>query len=152
MAQKLLLNALVEHLGSYVEGLHEENLKLVVFSGKIELNNLVMKDSALDNVNLPIKVIRGTLKTLKIKVPWTKLQSEPVKVIIDGVYLLAGPLDSSGFDAEDLRGAMNKMKQQKLKAVEDGMLAAMKGAEGGAREIQKLVVSATAGHENHRQH
>ena len=44
MAKRLLLKILVEVLGNYVEGLTMENLKLGVFSGRIEFYNLKLKD------------------------------------------------------------------------------------------------------------
>lgn len=33
-----------------------------VWSGKVELHNLKLKSTALDNLHLPIKVTRGSLK------------------------------------------------------------------------------------------
>ena len=81
MAKSLLLNILVEYLGTYVEGLSSENLQVFnitilslihfsrlvshqvgVWSGKVELHNLKLKSTALDNLHLPIKVTRGSLK------------------------------------------------------------------------------------------
>ena len=62
MAKSLLLNILEEHLGQYVEGLSRENLKLGVWSGKVDFLNLKLKSSALDNLHLPIKVVKGALK------------------------------------------------------------------------------------------
>eukprot|EP01035_Chromulina_nebulosa_P019459 gene19459-25341_t len=89
MAKRLLLGLLVDVLGSYVEGLTEENLKVGVWSGKLQFTNLKLKKSALDNLNLPVTVSHGMLELLKIKVPWTSLDSKPVQVTIDGLYLQA---------------------------------------------------------------
>ena len=57
MAKRLLLNILVDVLDDYVEGLSIENLKLGVLSGKIELNNLLLKRTALDNANRQIQLV-----------------------------------------------------------------------------------------------
>jgi vacuolar protein sorting-associated protein 13A/C len=103
MAKRLLLNILVDILGTYVEGLSIENLKVGVLSGKIELHNLQLKRTGLDNLNLPISVTHGSLKSLILKIPWTALESKPVRVVIDGVYLQAGPLDVSTLSPDQLR-------------------------------------------------
>lgn len=126
MAKSLLLNVLVDVLGNYVEGLTRENLKLGVWSGKIELSNLLLKDSALDQLNLPIRVVKGSLGNLRVKVPWASLESKPVEVFIDGVYLLAAPLDFSRLAAEEARKMIFSSNAAKLKQVEDAVLLAIR--------------------------
>ena len=90
MAKRLLLNVLVDVLGNYVEGLNPENLKLGIWDGKIELSDLKLKRTALDGLNLPISVSHGSLKRLEVSIPWASLESKPVIVVMDGVYLQAG--------------------------------------------------------------
>jgi vacuolar protein sorting-associated protein 13A/C len=118
MAKSLLLNILVDVLGKYVEGLTAENLKLGVWSGKIEFYNLKLRDSALDELNLPIQVRKGSLKTLKVKVPWTSLESKPVEVLIDGLYLLASPQDLSRYSPEEGLKLNQAMKLKKLQQID----------------------------------
>jgi vacuolar protein sorting-associated protein 13A/C len=125
MAKSLLLSVLVDVLGKYVEGLTNENLKLGVFSGKIEFHNLNLKDSALDELNLPIQVRKGALKHLRVKVPWTQLESKPVEINIDGVYLLAAPLDLSQCTPDVSRKMVYASKQKKLKEVDDAILLSL---------------------------
>jgi Vacuolar sorting-associated protein 13, N-terminal/N-terminal region of Chorein or VPS13 len=137
MAKRLLLNILVDVLDDYVEGLSIENLKLGVLSGKIELNNLQLKRTGLDKLNLPISITHGSLKQLKLKVPWTALESKPVRVIIDGVYLQAGPLDVSSLSPEQLRKMASDAKRQKLKAAEDAVMAAGQSPEDMQEKNQK---------------
>eukprot|EP01040_Poterioochromonas_malhamensis_P023396 gene23396-28687_t len=122
MAKSLLLNVLVDVLGQYVEGLTKENLKLGVWSGKIEFFNLKLKDSALDQLNLPIQVKKGSLKRLSVKVPWTSLESKPVEVEIDGLYLLACPLDLSQNSAEEGKKMNQAMRAKKLKQIDDAVM------------------------------
>jgi len=56
MAKAMLLNILVEHLSQFVDGLSGDNLKMSVFSGKIELSNLSLKESALEGIVIMIVV------------------------------------------------------------------------------------------------
>ena len=101
MAKAMLLNVLVDVLGEFVEGLTADNLKLGVFSGKIVLKNLQLNKEGIEKLNLPLTVVKGYLDLLEIKIPWTSLQSQPVRVDINGVYLLVSPLDESKRNAEE---------------------------------------------------
>jgi vacuolar protein sorting-associated protein 13A/C len=122
MAQKLLLNVLVQVLGEFVEGLSEENLKLGVWSGKIVLSNLELKRASISKLNLPISVIYGSVKKVEINIPWASLESNPVRIEISGVYLLIGPVDIKSLEPSSVssRAAANKRYklQQAEKAVE----------------------------------
>jgi hypothetical protein len=122
MAKRLLLSVLVDVLGNYVEGLTVENLKLGVWSGKIELNNMKLKENALDALNLPISITHGSLCHISVKIPWTALESKPVKIEIDGVYLQAGPLDLSKLSPDQIRKSILLNKRAKLQEAEDFIL------------------------------
>jgi vacuolar protein sorting-associated protein 13A/C len=129
MAKSLLLNVLVDVLGNYVEGLSRENLKVAVWSGTIDLSNLKLKGTALDNLNLPIKVVRGSLKTLHLKIPWASLESKPVVVELDGIYLQAGPLDIAKLSPEEAQRMISASKDAKLQDVERSILNMIKKKE-----------------------
>lgn len=124
MAKHLLLNVLVDVLGKYVEGLSAENLKVGVWSGKIELYNLKLKASGLQGVNLPVAVTHGSLKKLKLKIPWTALDSKPVRIEIDGIYLQLGPFDIATVSAEELKRCILDMKHHVLLQTEQVLLLA----------------------------
>lgn len=128
MAKRLLLSILDDILGNYVDGLTTENLKIGVWSGKIEFNNLDLKRNALDGLHLPISISHGTLSHLKVKIPWTHLETKPVKVTIDGVYLQAGPLDVSKLNPNDIKASVLLNKHNKL--VEAENLLVSSDAEG----------------------
>jgi hypothetical protein len=140
MAKNLLLTVLVKVLGKYVEGLTNENLEIGVFSGHIELNNLKLKDSALDQFELPIQVKKGCLKHLCVSIPWTQLDSRPVEIEIDGVYLLATPLDIAQCTPEISRNMVYASKQKKLQEIHENILGMLKEEE----EKQKRAIAAAA--------
>ena len=120
MAKRLLLSILVDSLGQYVEGLKEENLKLGVWSGKVELSNLALKKSALRDLNLPITVRHGVLKLLSLSVPWTSLDSKPVQVQIDGLLLQAEPrdVDMVTMDKDAIRRSIENARRRILESCE----------------------------------
>jgi molybdopterin-binding protein len=74
-----------------------------------------------------VSVIHGSLKSLKIKVPWASLQSKPVRVAIDGILLQAAPLDVNSLSQEDVKQRTQMDKRAKLVSAEETALAA--GAE-----------------------
>jgi hypothetical protein len=123
MAKSLLLNILVDILGNYVEDLTKDNLKLAVWSGTIELYNLKLKQTALDKLNLPVKVLRGSLKKLQLKIPWTNLESKPVSVLMDGMYLETGPVDLSEVSAADAQKMVSKSRLKKMEKAEKAIMA-----------------------------
>ena len=41
--------------------------------GEVILHNLAVKGDALDGLGLPIKVRRGQLRSLRLKIPWRSL-------------------------------------------------------------------------------
>lgn len=118
MAKKLLVSVLKDTLGKYVDGLTDENLQIFYTKGEIDIKDLQLKKSALEALNLPITIVEGHLKTLKVIVPWAHLESKPVKIIIDGVYILASPIDLSTVNPEDIKRMNRESKRGKLDAVE----------------------------------
>jgi hypothetical protein len=125
MAKTLLVKVLTDVLGKYVEGLEPDNLKLGVWSGKIQLFNLKLRENALDDLNLPIRIVRGSLKSLIVKVPWTSLDSKPVEVYLDGIYATIAPLDLTKFTADDARKLNRAEKSAALSAIDKHVMASV---------------------------
>jgi vacuolar protein sorting-associated protein 13A/C len=118
MAKRLLLNVLLSVLGDYIEGLSEDNLKLGVWSGEISLNNLHLNRTILQRLNLPVVIAHGSVKSLHVQIPWATLESNPLKIRIDGVFLQIGPLNLSKLDAEELTVRALAVKQLKLQEID----------------------------------
>lgn len=115
MAKSILLSVLTRVLGEYVNGITEENLKLGVWAGKISLNNLELNRNMLDKLNLPVDILQGSLRNLEITIPWTALDSSPVTMVLDGIYLTMSPLDISSFSVEDVKMRLAENKRYKLR-------------------------------------
>lgn len=138
MAKSLLLNILVDILGNYVEDLTQDHLKLAVWSGKIELFDLKLKKTALDKLKLPITVGRGCVKRLSLNIPWANLNKKPVSVIIDGIFLEAGPLDLSSISKEESERMKAKSRLKKIEKVEHTILASIQNKEELHQKSKKL--------------
>lgn len=103
MFAKLGALLLQRYLGNYVEGLGEEKLEVKVWEGKIELKQLRVKAGALDFLHLPITVKSGTIERIYVHANWARLSSEPVRVELHKVVLVAGPRTSFKIDETEER-------------------------------------------------
>lgn len=91
MAKSIILSALTKVLGDFVEGLDEDHLRVGLWSGEIDLQNLKLDTKRLQQLDLSVNVQFGVVEHLNVKIPWSSIASEPIRVSISGVYLLVGP-------------------------------------------------------------
>uniref|UniRef100_A0AC34RQ42 Chorein N-terminal domain-containing protein n=1 Tax=Panagrolaimus sp. JU765 TaxID=591449 RepID=A0AC34RQ42_9BILA len=92
----LIKNQIIKHLSVFAKNLKPDQISLEVLSGTGELRNIVLNEDVLaEKLELPpfLKIRRAECNRLKVKIPWTKLNSSPVKIIIDEltVALELGP-------------------------------------------------------------
>ena len=137
MAQKWLLNVLVQVLGEFVEGLSEENLKLGVWSGKIVLTNLELNRASIAKLNLPVAVVFGSVKRVEVIIPWASLESSPVKIDISGVFLQVGPLDMASLDPAVVSSRAAANKRYKLVQVEKAMELSLQMSDSSDKSSAK---------------
>lgn len=127
MLEGIVSSLLAKYLGDYVEGLEQQNLKLGFLGGDVELHNLMLKVSALDDLDLPIIVKSGFLGSIIIQIPWKNLGSQPTIVRLSNVFVVVSPMPrdraSAGRDPE----AKRKKKQKKISFAE---LFRKKGTSG----------------------
>ncbi|RNA03908.1 vacuolar sorting-associated 13A [Brachionus plicatilis] len=103
-----------KYLSNYIEDLDSSNLKIGIWNGNVTLENLHLKSNALDELELPIRIVFGHLKKLTLKIPWKSLYTESVKASIDGLTILIAPKSSFSFDEESEK---KESRDRKLKEV-----------------------------------
>jgi N-terminal region of Chorein or VPS13 len=133
MAKRLLLNVLLQVLGDFIDGLTEDNLKLAVWSGRV-----VLDKKLLSKYNAPFSLRYGVIKRLELVVPWGSLESNPVKICIDGVYIQLEPLDLSSLDTDQIRANMLATKYFKLDEADKAYQ--LNDSEESATYFQKLTM------------
>jgi len=109
MLESLAAMILQKSLGWLVDGLDSKNFDVSLWSGEVILHNLAVKGDALDGLGLPIKVRRGQLRSLRLKIPWRSLSTQQVVIQISGLDILAIPQNE--FPKED-------QEAQKIAAIE----------------------------------
>ena len=91
----------------------------------VELNHRV-RVALLERLVLTV-VIHGS--RISASIPWSKIGSEPVSLTLEGVYLVAGPLDESDFDEGAQREWSWARKQHRLDAHLPGVLQKLEGGD-----------------------
>jgi len=118
MLENVIVPVLNRYLASYVDNLDTSQLNLSLWAGDTVLRNLRLKKEALDKFRLPINVIEGSIGTLTLNIPWTNLKGKPIKVVIDDIFLLAVPDDSTNYDPEEDAARKQAAKLEKLESAE----------------------------------
>uniref|UniRef100_A0A5S6QAI9 UBA domain-containing protein n=1 Tax=Trichuris muris TaxID=70415 RepID=A0A5S6QAI9_TRIMR len=116
--ESVVATVLNKLLGSYVENLDASQLNLGIWGGNVVLNNLNLTDTALDDMDLPVKLKSGFLEKLSLRIPWTNLYTEPVVAEVQGLYVLAVPNAGIQYNAEKEEKTMLEAKKAELRRIE----------------------------------
>ena len=141
MLEGLVATLLNRFLGMYVENFDTKQLNIGIWSGDVKLRNLQLRKEALDQLHLPLNVIKGHLGQLILQIPWSNLRGKPVRVTIEDVFLLAAPKEVAEYDHEEEEARSYSLKMEKL---ENAELLKDRNSEGMSPEEQQKNQSFTA--------
>ncbi|KAK3913373.1 Vacuolar protein sorting-associated protein 13 [Frankliniella fusca] len=116
--ESIVADLLNKYLGEYVENLDRSQLQIGIWGGDIVLQNLVLKQSALDELDLPVRTVYGVLEKLVLKIPWKNLYRDPVEAAVERLYLLAVPNQEVKYDPVKEERWAQDAKQNQLNKVE----------------------------------
>lgn len=137
--ESLVADLLNRYIGEYVQNLDKNQLKIGIWGGDVVLKNLILKQSALDELNLPIRTIYGRLGQLTLKIPWKNLYSAPVEASVDTLYLLAVPKQEIKYDPVKEDQWAQDAKQKELDRVELAKLQEKEKEEGKEKAQDSFV-------------
>lgn len=109
MLEGIVADVLVRVLGSYVDGLNKESIRVGVWRGDLELKHLRLRPDALAvlfetlGLDLPVTVTAGYIGLLRLEVPWKTLRSAPVRIFMHDVTVVASPVSDGDQSALELR-------------------------------------------------
>ncbi len=135
MFESLIAAVINRFIGQYVSNLEQKQLNVGIISGNIVLCGLRLKRAALDRLNLPVEVFSGHLGRLELTIPWRSLGTQPVRILIKDLFILAGPRVEAAFDEEGEVERMHLAKVEQLDAAELFHLGTLtsSAADGGAK-------------------
>jgi hypothetical protein len=93
MLKEKLGEALKAVLSPYIEGFDamvKDHLSIGLWEGRLSLDHVSFKPSALDDLtmHLPLSVVRATIGSIEVSVPWLSLLTASVRVTVRDVCLL----------------------------------------------------------------
>lgn len=116
--ESIVADVLNRFVGEYVENLDKKQLKIGIWGGDVVLNNLILKQSALKELDLPVTTLYGHLGKLVLKIPWKNLYSAPVEAIVDKLYILAVPNTDVRYNEEKEQRNAFEAKKLELARIE----------------------------------
>uniref|UniRef100_A0A0N5ABX3 Vacuolar protein sorting-associated protein 13A n=1 Tax=Syphacia muris TaxID=451379 RepID=A0A0N5ABX3_9BILA len=117
--ESVVADLLNRFLGDFVDNLDASQLNIGIWGGDVKLDNLEIKETALDEMELPIKLKYGYLKSLKLKIPWKSLYTEPVIAEVDGFYMIVVPNKGVVYNEEKAKKNEQDEKRKKLLRLEE---------------------------------
>jgi len=139
--ESLVANLLNRFLGMYVRNFDPKQLNVGIWGGDVKLKDLELRREALDQFHLPLNVVEGHISSLVLKIPWTNLRGQPVRITIEDVFLLAAPKEDQEYNAEDEEKRAHAVKMEKLDSAE---LLKERNTEGMSQEEQQKQQTFTA--------
>lgn len=118
MLEGLVAWVLNTYLGKYVENLNTHQLSVALLQGEVELENLPLRKDALRHFGLPIQVRAGFIGKIKLQIPVRAIRSAPWVILIEQLYLVAGPVRLNEWDDEVEEQASQDYKLSILDALE----------------------------------
>jgi vacuolar protein sorting-associated protein 13A/C len=88
MFEILLESILQKYLGNYFNNLDSAKLSIGVWNGKIIFENLSFSNIVFSKFTLPFQILYSNVSKLLINIPWNKLSSCPVEILLEGVDIL----------------------------------------------------------------
>ena len=112
LAKQALVSILSLVLGRVLD-VDFDKVEVSVWQGEISLSDVSLHPDALEHLledygggaSLPITMVSGSVRNVSVTVPWGTLTSSPVRIVVDGVRLVACACDcdAGGGGAEEKR-------------------------------------------------
>ncbi|XP_043479643.1 vacuolar protein sorting-associated protein 13 isoform X2 [Leptopilina heterotoma] len=128
--ESIVADLLNKVLGEYIQNLDCTQLKLSLWGGDVVLKDLLINESALDMLDLPIKLEYGRLGKLVLKIPFKDMWNGQIDAVVEDLFILIVPTSQVKYDAEKETKAQLDAKRAELARVENKKrLAELKSKE-----------------------
>lgn len=101
MFEKILERILLTYFGKFITGFDQNNLKLGVWSGNVVIENVALKPEIITDLELLLQIKFSSIGRLILKIPWNKLSSAPVEVILEDILVVFNPLPEEKWNIDD---------------------------------------------------
>ena len=73
----------------YIDQIDSSQLELAIWDGKARLENVKIVKDALATHNLPFTVNNGSIGSISLLFPWSRLKSEPCVINVEDVFIVS---------------------------------------------------------------
>ncbi|CAL7938935.1 unnamed protein product [Xylocopa violacea] len=116
--ESIVAELLNKVLGEYIQNLDYTQLKLSLWGGDVVLTDLLIKETALDVLDLPIRLEYGRLGKLILKIPFKDMWNGQIDAIVEELFILVVPSNQVAYDAEKEAKMLLEAKRAELARVE----------------------------------
>uniref|UniRef100_A0A0K0FDI7 Vacuolar protein sorting-associated protein 13A (inferred by orthology to a human protein) n=1 Tax=Strongyloides venezuelensis TaxID=75913 RepID=A0A0K0FDI7_STRVS len=139
--ESIVADLLNRFLGDFVDNLDASQLNIGIWGGDVKLKDLDVKESALDDLDLPVKLKFGYLSTLVLKIPWKNLYTEPVIADIEGLHLIVVPSKGIVYNSDKTEKNLMETKKKTLERLEDARKEKRKPKDPAADSFSEKMVA-----------
>ncbi|XP_032688033.1 vacuolar protein sorting-associated protein 13 isoform X3 [Odontomachus brunneus] len=116
--ESIVAELLNKVLGEYIENLDYSQLKLSLWGGDVVLKDLLIKESALDVLDLPVRLEYGRLGKLILKIPFKDMWNGQIDAVVEELFILIVPTSQVAYNEEKESKAQLEAKRAELARVE----------------------------------
>ncbi|XP_011874480.1 PREDICTED: vacuolar protein sorting-associated protein 13C isoform X2 [Vollenhovia emeryi] len=116
--ESIVAELLNKVIGEYIENLDYTQLKVSLWGGDLVLNDLLIKESALDVLDLPVRLEYGRLGKLILKIPFKDMWNGQIDAIVEELFILVVPTSQVSYNEEKETKARLEAKRAELERVE----------------------------------
>lgn len=139
MAARFILPILREYLGVFIKNLEADQFSVSLWSGTITLTDLELRENAfrgIDGLPVALDVVRSRINCVEVSVPYTRLDSDPVKINIDSLQVILVRSDSTSVGTASETAAARSSAAWALKRRQIDLHSASLELEEGAAEAE----------------
>jgi vacuolar protein sorting-associated protein 13A/C len=118
MFEKIITDVLNRVLGDFIDGLDSKQLNISLLAGDVELFNLSIKNTILDNLPLPFKVKYGKVGRIFVDIPIVSFLSNPIKIEVSDIFLLISPKEGKEWNEDVIKKAFIEGTKSALENLE----------------------------------
>ncbi|KAG5312576.1 VP13A protein, partial [Acromyrmex insinuator] len=116
--ESIIAELLNKVIGEYIENLDYTQLKISLWGGDLVLNDLLIKESALDVLDLPVRLEYGRLGKLILKIPFKDMWNGQIDAIVEELFILVVPTSQISYNEDKETKAQLEAKRAELARVE----------------------------------
>jgi len=138
MFESILYKMLQQHLSDYLLNIDSNNLKLGVWSGNLSIENVTLNPKIFELFSLPFQLFDSKIGKMQLLIPWNKLSSRPVELVLENLLIILCPLKKNDWKiGNHINDKILLEKLALIEKIENGFIEKILKKQGKSQEIAK---------------